>query len=358
MQSAYCGSLKPLLFLGYERDVLIGIASLASGFSGKQIGFLAANTADYCDILSAPAHRERFINAILDEIANLRPEKITLANLPADSVTTAILATIGDPIKPGTKTRLARTVASGDSSKVATGSSIAGGRRFFVFQRPAYACAQVELGAGEARKKLKSEVARKQMFQRKLRSLQRAGVVSVEHLRTWDSIQPVLDSFADAHAARFHFTGRTSSLATSERRQFLADLARRFGDSGAVTLSVLKLDNRPIAWNYGFRFQGSWFWYQPTFSSEWEEHSPGYCLLAKIIVEACDSPDLRRVDLGLGDEGYKARFATGFRNTLHATVTQSRALHLREIARYRAAAALKRSPKVESAIRRVLGRQS
>lgn len=346
MQSAYPHSLKPLLFLAYEADGLIGVASLASDLSGKHISFLAANTADYCDFLTPPEHRERFLDLLFNEIAALQPRRITLANLPADSPTAAILARVGSKTALGTKTESGKKAQTGNNHP------------FFVFQRPAYACAQVELGEGksEARRKLKSSVSRKQMFQRKLRGLERAGAVTMEHLRSWDAIQPALEPFADTHAARFRLAGRVSSLAASERRHFLEELAKRFGNSGAVTLSILKLNDRPIAWNYGFRFSGSWFWYQPTFASDMEEHSPGYCLLAKIIMEACDVPDLCRVDLGLGDEGYKLRFATGFRNTLHLSMTASPSLHLREMARYRAAAALKRSPKIEAAIRRLLGR--
>jgi CelD/BcsL family acetyltransferase involved in cellulose biosynthesis len=116
-------------------------------------------------------------------------------------------------------------------------------------------------------------------------------------------------------------------------------------------------NGRPIAWNYGFRFCGSWFWYQPTFDSRWQSYSPGYCLLAKIILDACDNPDIGVVDLGLGDEEYKDRFRHAARHTLYVTMAQSRLVHLREIARYRAAAALKRSPKVETAVRRMLGQK-
>jgi CelD/BcsL family acetyltransferase involved in cellulose biosynthesis len=326
MQSAYRATLRPLVFLGYDDDDLVGIASLASDLDGRKISFLAGTTADYCDLLSKPTRRAEFLAAVFEEISRLRPEKVALANLPADSETSIRLALIGR--------------AEG----------------FYTFTRPAYSCAQVQLGDVDQRQELKAAVSRKQMLQRKLRALERRGTVKYVHLGSWVSIQPALQTFAEAHAARFAATGRVSSLTTGERRNFIEDLARRFSDSGIVTLSILTVNDQAVAWNYGFQFAGSWFWYQPTFDRLWEECSPGFCLLARIIVDACDSEKISVVDLGLGEEGYKDRFANSARQTLHITLTKSWASHVREIARYRAASMVKRSPKIESAIRSALRR--
>jgi CelD/BcsL family acetyltransferase involved in cellulose biosynthesis len=123
-----------------------------------------------------------------------------------------------------------------------------------------------------------------------------------------------------------------------------------------VTLSMLIIGNRPVAWNYGFQFHGSWFWYQPTFDSRQEDNSPGQCLLSRIVIQACDMEEMKVVDLGLGAEAYKDRLGNTTRQTLDVTVTKSWHHHLRGIMRYRAARWLKGSPKIESAVRRVLER--
>jgi len=180
--------------------------------------------------------------------------------------------------------------------------------------------------------------------------------VTFAHLQVPAEIQAALPAFADAHVARFQATRRVSSLSTPERRFFLQELVRRFEDTGVVTLSVLMVRGRPVAWNYGFQFQGSWFWYQPTFDSSQELNSPGYCLLSRIVIEACDMERMQTVDLGLGAEGYKERFGNRTRQTLYVTMTRSWPRHLAEIARYRAANGLKKFPKLESTVRRVLGR--
>jgi CelD/BcsL family acetyltransferase involved in cellulose biosynthesis len=326
MQAAYRNFLKPLLFLAYEGELLAGVASLATDPADRHITFLAATTGDYCEFLSDPAQRAEFVEEVFTELAKMTTGSIVLANLPADSNTPAALGAAA--AKLGVHLHL----------------------------RPAYLCSQVELGSSEQRKELKAALGSKKKLRRYFRAMEREGSVTFAHLRSWAEIRGALPGFAHAHIARFLATERSSSLATPERRLFLEELAKRFSDSGIVTLSHMSVGERPVAWNYGFQFHGSWFWYQPTFDRRLEEHSPGYCLLARIVMEACDISDIHRIDLGLGAEGYKERFGNCTRQTLYITVTNSWSRHLREIVRYRAASMVTRSPQLESAVRGLLRR--
>ncbi len=326
VQSSYQAFLKPLLFLGYEGDDLVGVASLATDAAEETVSFLAATTADYCEFLTEPLRRTEFVHAVFAGLGKTKASFMALANLPEDSATPAALR------------------------------AAAGKHGFHVYMRAAYLCAQVELGSGEQRQELKASLVGKKKLRRYLRAMEREGPVTFSHLRSQAQIQAALPDFANAHVARFQATQRISSLSTPERRLFLEELARRFSGTGVVTLSMLTIGDRPVAWNYGFQFDGSWFWYQPTFDSRQEENSPGYCLLSRIVIEACDMDGMKVVDLGLGAEGYKERFGNNTRQTLYVTLTRSWRRHLQEVVRYRAASLLKRSPKVESAVRRVLGR--
>lgn len=325
VQSAYRASLKPLLFLGHEGDDLVGVASLATDAAGKSITFLAATTGDYCDFLTEPRRRAEFVDAVFAELGKTKTSFIALANLPEDSATPAAIR------------------------------AAAGKHGLHVYMRPAYLCSQVDLGTGEQRKQLKAALVGKKKLRRYLRAMEREAPVTFVHLQSQVQIQAALPGFADAHVARFQATQRVSSLSTPERRSFLEELARRFSDAKIVTLSMLMIGDQPVAWNYGFQYHGSWFWYQPTFDSRQEENSPGHCLLSRIVIEACDMDGMKVIDLGLGAEGYKERFGNSTRQTLYVTATRSWRRHLREIVRYRAASLLKQSPQVESAIRRVLG---
>ena len=125
--------------------------------------------------------------------------------------------------------------------------------------------------------------------------------------------QQALPRFFETHVARFATAGRASNLAKPERQAFLSGLAELLSGTSWMVLTRLLVDGEPVAWNYGFEFAGSWFYYQPTFDAGLQQFSPGFCLLTKMVEQACERPEIRLLDLGLGEESYKARFATGYR---------------------------------------------
>lgn len=326
LQSAYQAAAKPLLFLGYDGDDLVGVACLGGDLGEQNVSFLAGTTGDYCEFVSHPQRRAEFVETVLAELQQLKLSGLVLANVPAASATPDAL----------------RAVASRYG--------------FHIYIRPAYACPQVELGSATQRHELKTTVMRKRQLRRRLAAMELEGCVTSHCLRSWAEIQAALPGFVDAHVARYQAKQQVSIFSTPERRLLLEELARRFSGTGVVTLSMLTIGDRPVAWNYGFQFHGVWSLYQPTFDIQCEDYSPGYCLTAKIVIEACETSTLNLVDLGLGAEGYKEWFANNTRQTLHVTMTRYWHRHLREVVRHRAASVLKRSPKIESAVRRLLGR--
>jgi CelD/BcsL family acetyltransferase involved in cellulose biosynthesis len=326
VQSAYHASLKPLLFLGYDGDDLVGVACLGADLGEQNVSFLAGTTGDYCEFLSHPQRRAEFVEAVFAELHQLRVGGVVLASLPADSATPAALRVAAK--KYG----------------------------FHVYIRLASLCPQVELGSAAQRQELKTTVMSKRQLRRCLKAMEREGPVTCAYLRSWAQIQPVLPNFVDAHVARFRAKQGISFLSVPERRFFLEDLARRFSETGNVTLTMLMIGDRPVAWSYGFQFHGDWSLYQTTFDTRCEENSPGYCLLAKILIEACEMSTLRRVDLGLGAEAYKEWFANSTRQTLYATLTTSPVRHLSEMAKYRIATEVNRFPKLGAVIRNTRSR--
>lgn len=326
MQCAYQASLTPLLFLGYEGDDLVGAASLAIDAADDSVTFLAGSTADYCEFVTEPHRRGEFVEAVFAELEKMRAGFMALPSVPEDSATPAALQAAAQ--KHG----------------------------FHAYVRPACLCAQVELGSREQRQVLKTSMTSYRKHRRYVKAMEREAPVKFLHVQSQAEIHAALPGFADAHVARFRATQRVSFLSSTERRFFLEELTRRFSGAGVVTLSMLMIGDRPVAWIFGFQFHESWFIYQATFDSRQEEHSPGHCLLATIVAEACDLDGMKVIDLGVGAEGYKGRFGNSTRQTLYVTVTKSRLRHLQEIARYRAATWLKKSPPVESAVRQVLRR--
>ncbi len=322
VQRAYHTTMLPLLFLAYdERESLCGVVSLAARGEGRRVSFLCATTGDYCDFIALPEYKPAFVAVVLADLRSQGMGDITLTNLPGDS----------------------NTVAAIRKASAQNG--------YLYFARTAYQCAQVSLSQLERQPGEKPVLPRKKMLRRFLKAMGREAPVRLDHARSWDAVAPILPHFIQAHVARFLATGRISNMARPERRLFLVELARLLSGSGWLTLTRMMSGESAYAWNYGFEFQGTWFWYQPTFETALEKYSPGFCLLAKLTEEAADNPALRTIDLGLGAEEYKERFANQSRETLYVTLRTSRWQHSREILRYRAVAMLKSSPRLEAGAR-------
>jgi CelD/BcsL family acetyltransferase involved in cellulose biosynthesis len=314
---AYGAEMVPWLLLAYEEDRLLGVVALATTNSQEAV-FLAGTTADYCDFICPGPRRPEFLAAVFAQLRALNVRTLRLANLPADSSTARALATS------------------------------ARNSGYCVFSRSAYACAQVALDVPGNRKAVKESVQRR--MRRYAKTLGKQGPVRFHHATSYGEIAAELPAFTKAHVARFLATGRISNLARPERRVFLEELARSLSDSGWVTLSRLMVGGRAVAWNYGFQFAGSWFWYQPTFATDFQLSSPGLWLLSKIVEESCENADSSRIDLGLGAEAYKDRLATGSRQTLHVTVGRSPGCWKERI-RYCSAVAIRSVPRLEGWVR-------
>ena len=324
---AYRDSLTPLLFLAYEQDSLVGVVALTMDKARRSTFFLAGTTADYCDFVSSPKLRAELVNRVLAELRILGAPTLVLANLPADSATARAIGLAADS------------------------------QGYNLFSQPAYQCDQVLLQTVEQRESIRRLVRHKRE-RRYLKALAAKVPVVVDHLRLWDQIAPALPSFSKAHIARLSALGRISHLASPQRIAFLSELARLLSSQSWVTLSQLRAGDEPIAWLYAFRFARHWSFYQMTFDCRFGEYSPGSGLRLRVIEEACDSSETDFVDLGLGGEHHKKRWATGARETLNLTLARSTVTYLRVAARYHVAAAIKTSPRLEHCVRRVLGRPS
>jgi len=320
---AYSSSLAPLLLLAYEKDCLVGVAALAADASKQETVFLAGTTADYCDFICDPARRGDFLGLVLARLRELNIKKLRLANLPGDSATASA---IKDPTH---------------------------NQGYWVFSRSAYLCARVTFQAPEDRSAILESAQRR--TRRYAQDMRKKGAVKFRHCTSWPEISAQLPSFAKAHVARFLATGRISNLARPERRRFLEELAHALSVPGWVTLSQTVVDEKVIAWNYGFQFGGSWFYYLPTFDTNFHKFSPGLWLLSEIVEEACAMPQLDVVDLGLGAEGYKERLATGTRETLHVTAALSVFSSWKEKLRHGLATAVCSAPWLENRVRGAVG---
>ncbi len=314
--------VSPLLFLMHEAEKLVGVAALAMDPRAPRAAFfLTSSTADYCDIVSAPAHRKAVILALLEEIQNLGLSDLVLANVPSNSATLQEL--------PG----------------------VAGPSRYYVTSRDAYNCGVVQLEGEGQRESLLQALGSKSRERRALKKLTTMGTVKVIHLTQPEQIGSSLESIVSAQISRFLASDRVSPLVGPERRTFLRQLSNLLSHSGWLKISQLEIDGHPVAWNYGFLFGGSWFWYLPTFQIEYENVSPGSCLLRLLVEEGAKDASVQRLDLGLGDEPYKNRYANNVRHTRYVRLSRGLPRYLLTTGREMIASAAARFPHFGNTLR-------
>jgi CelD/BcsL family acetyltransferase involved in cellulose biosynthesis len=318
VQLSYGESLRPLLLLARdERQRLVGVAALAAPENGP-VSFLCATTGDYCDFVVGDKDAAVFTAQVVQALREQRYRDIALTNLPEDSPCYSALRSAG--------------------------------HGFHVYARTAYVCAQIRLSkvAHDAGKLV---LPRQKMVRRSLRAM--GGTVTVADA-DWESVAPLLPDFFRAHVSRFAFTGRVSNLIRPERRKFLAELARLLSPTGWLCLTRVNAGPRTVAWNFGFRFCATLFWYQPAFLNDLEKYSPGFVLLSKLIEDAAQDPGVETVDLGLGAEAYKEAFANASSQTMYVTLRRSRFEHWKETVRFRTAVSIAVWPRAERAARSLI----
>jgi CelD/BcsL family acetyltransferase involved in cellulose biosynthesis len=315
------------LFAAYRDERLAGIAAFAGNAEGE-VCFLSATTADYCDFISTPADREELIELVMRELRGMGTTEFKLANLPSDSASAPLL-------------RAAARMSG-----------------YFIFARAAYFCAQITLKSEEERVQIARSAQRNSKRGRK--ALAPIGEVAIDHKGTAEKFRAEFPRLAMASVARFLTLGRMSNLVGRERRAFLDELAKLLSAQGTLALSTLEVGGRAIAWHYGFQYAGVWFWYLPVFDPELQHLSPGpgSCLFCEILLQASKDPEIHTVDLGLGDEGYKDRYAKSGRQTLCVTVSRSKARLAQEVCRYQAVRLVARFPGLEARVRRSRSRIS
>ncbi len=318
---AFSATLSPKIFLMHQDARLAGVAAMATALeSPAKAFFLTASTADYCDIVSPPGTRDAIAKALLERMKDLGMRDLVLANLPAESQTLRALAAIARSLD------------------------------FHIHDRQGYDCGIIALDNAAQRQIVLQSVARKVKEKRCLKKLSEVGDVEVVHSTATDSeadLQPIFT----AHISRFLATNRLSPLIQPQRRFFLTELAKLLSSAGWLEVSALRVNERPVAWNYGFKFFGSWFWYLPTFEMPYEEFSPGSSLLRLLIEQACGDASVSRVDLGLGDEAYKERFRNGVYSTHYVQLSRSLPRHIVNVGRRWLTSSAERFPVVEKQLR-------
>jgi CelD/BcsL family acetyltransferase involved in cellulose biosynthesis len=128
------------------------------------------------------------------------------------------------------------------------------------------------------------------------------GVVAALHARRWSD----------------QYTSTIFSSSTAGQR-FYAEACRRYQERGLLDLTLLEVDGHAVAGSIGFVDRGTYYYYLPAWDPALAALAPSSLLLAHLIERAYER-GLHRFDFMLGEEPYKASWATGERRTVNVVL--------------------------------------
>jgi len=254
-----------------EKEKIIGIAPLVIYKDGKKrsLGFVGRRGSDYNDFI-IPSNKKEILPVILDYII-LNKDKfdlVELINIPHYSSTSEIFRTYSEKnhIKLNISIKnLCLTHLINKKSNL----------RF-----------------------------NKKKIRKARNSLSKLGTLSFECLYDIGHIKKHLPNFFSQHIKR---KGAKSIFLQRIWKMFIEKLIDSL-PLNSILFSVVKLDNKPIAYHCGFIYNNKLIWYLPTFNINYEKYSPGLILLREVY-NFVSKGDIKEIDFTVGEESYKKRFS-------------------------------------------------
>ena len=291
------GGSRPAILAVREGGETRALASLYRdrlGISGLvALRPLGVGVSDYLDLLTPARAEPRRVGlaALLDGLLARSAgwDALDLPNLPAESPTVVELAEMAR------ERRLPCAVLAGHSRP---GVRLERDWASYLASRP-----------GRFRYNLRS----------RLRRLEKVGEVRFSTARG-SEVQAALPMLTDLHAHRWAGQRTSTSFSSSPRgRAFYREACRRYAERGLVELSALEVNGRMVAGSLSFVERDTLYYYMPAWEPRLAAYAPSGLLLA-YLVEGAFARGLRRFDFMLGDESYKAQWATEQRRTVRLVI--------------------------------------
>jgi CelD/BcsL family acetyltransferase involved in cellulose biosynthesis len=143
---------------------------------------------------------------------------------------------------------------------------------------------------------------------RRKRRLAERGTVDLHVIGSADEAELQLSRMIDSHERRWRGTGSATLFREPGAEPFYRAMLLRLLPIGVLHFSCLRVDGEPIAWHFGFLWQGVLHWYKPVYDDTHASLSPGKVMLALLLQRGLEE-GWRRLDLGAGMEAYKLAWA-------------------------------------------------
>jgi CelD/BcsL family acetyltransferase involved in cellulose biosynthesis len=166
----------------------------------------------------------------------------------------------------------------------------------------------------------KGEILRRLLGKDKLRktvrALQRLGTITFRHIEDREEARQHLPELIRQHIRRCAVDGRESPFLKGDSIKYCYALVEKMDPKTELRLSVLEIDGVPAAYHLGFRLDGKYLYYKPTFDVNLWGHSPGQVLLYYLLQYVATSEGLGELDFSSGGEAYKYHFSNQCRDNL------------------------------------------
>lgn len=139
------------------------------------------------------------------------------------------------------------------------------------------------------------------------RRIQRTFAVSFHRAETHDERRASTQALIEMNDKRWHARGEPGSFSTPQKRTLAESVGRRFLDLGWLDLWELRLDGRPAAIEFGFRFGDTFFPLWVAIDTEFIKFEVGSVLRAHIIRHVIGL-GLTKYEFMRGRETYKMRW--------------------------------------------------
>ena len=155
-------------------------------------------------------------------------------------------------------------------------------------------------------------------WHRRRRWLERCAGYRIERLSTPSEIAGGMEILIDLHRKRWALEGGSDAFDGARVEGFHRDAAPRLAALGWARIFVLHAEGAPRAALYGFRHGDRFAFYQAGHEPAWRPRSVGTVLLGHVMRESF-AEGIEEFDFLRGDEPYKLRWATGWRETMRVS---------------------------------------
>lgn len=156
------------------------------------------------------------------------------------------------------------------------------------------------------------------------RLLENAGAMQVVRMEPEADAAAWMADVLAVNDASWKATRGTNLFRSPPIRAFFAELVPAMAEKGRIDLHLVRLDDKPAAYELCFDLAGRLFSYNSAYRADLDRGSPGTALTAAVIESACKR-DRVEYDMLRGDEGHKLRWSETLRTELQLLVPAGRA---------------------------------